>query len=214
MICYIYVLKCPFTLIVKYVGKTNNPQLRWNQHKSDSRTKICKLKSWIISLKRKNTLPIFEIIDTCNSNEWKTREMIWINKFKSDGIVLKNMTGGGDGATTLSDEMKSYLSKIKMGKKLNYSHPKRRIVSCYDFDGKLIEAFNFLNEAYLKYKYHNCNIISAIKRGRTAYGYQWRYGKVESIDSYRYYKPNNNKVSIALHSPVIEIDINGNHINR
>lgn len=214
MNCYIYILRCPFTLQVKYVGKTNNPRMRLKQHKSDSRTKICKLKSWIISLKKKGALPVLEIIETCNNDNWKDREMWWINKYKSEGVDLKNMTYGGDGATHLSDEFKLHLSKLNKGKKTYFIHPKRKIISSYDLSGKRVEVFQYVNEAYLKYKYNNSVIRGAIIRERTAYGFQWRYGSNEFIEAYKPYVPNPAAAAKARLTPILEINEQGAIIDR
>ncbi len=66
---YIYVLKHPDTLEIRYVG------------------------NWILSILKEGKRPIIELLETCQSDNWQEREQYWISKFPN----LINLTAGGDG---------------------------------------------------------------------------------------------------------------------
>lgn len=94
---YIYILKHPETLEIKYVGKTTNLKRRWHQHKSKKcleKTASKKLAAWTLKLLSNNLLPIMEVIEECEDN-WVEREKYWISFY---GIKsLCNLSEGGDG---------------------------------------------------------------------------------------------------------------------
>ena len=81
-IVYIYTLSCPITFVVKYVGKTTNVRLRYNQHVSDKR-QMSLVKSWIKSLKKTGLTPIMEVVDECNNDNWRLMESYWICQFRT-----------------------------------------------------------------------------------------------------------------------------------
>ncbi len=60
---YFYVLLCPETQAVKYVGRTVNPAQRIRQHISEAKAKNKnKRERWIVSLLRKNLKPEMKIV--------------------------------------------------------------------------------------------------------------------------------------------------------
>ena len=97
MTTYIYVLKCPITNKIKYVGKSNNPKARYRNHLKKAHNKGTYKRNWINSLKNKGLKPVFEIIDEVNVNEWKEKEKYYIKYYIDAGCVLVNNTNGGDG---------------------------------------------------------------------------------------------------------------------
>lgn len=94
---FIYVLKCPLSGEVRYVGKTNNPTRRYYGHLNNSRDKNTYKRNWINSLKRSCLKPIFEIVDEVDVKEWKMKEKCYIKYYRNKGCRLVNYTDGGDG---------------------------------------------------------------------------------------------------------------------
>lgn len=98
---FIYVLKDPTDLKVKYVGKTAlSINKRYSQHIHNWKRKsgrLNKLNSWIKSLANLNLLPIIEIIDEVSDDNWIEAERGYIRLFKAIGCNLKNCTLGGEG---------------------------------------------------------------------------------------------------------------------
>jgi hypothetical protein len=95
---YIYGLKDPFTGLIRYIGKTNNPKSRIKTHGTGIYLKS-KKNNWIKSLIKRNSYPVMEILETCNSSNVDKKEIEWIARFKDEWKLL-NMTSGGTGGTT------------------------------------------------------------------------------------------------------------------
>lgn len=93
---YIYGLKDPVSLEMRYVGKSNNPIKRLKHHIYNSKKYNRHCSSWIKSLLNNNLFPILEIIEECTLENWQEREIHWIGKF--DNLV--NHTKGGQGRTS------------------------------------------------------------------------------------------------------------------
>jgi len=96
---YIYILIDPTTNYIRYVGKTNNPKQRFQNHKNKGRDKNTHKRNWINQLRANNTNPIMEIIDEVPIDSWKYWEKFWIGYYKLIGCNLVNYTNGGDGLT-------------------------------------------------------------------------------------------------------------------
>lgn len=92
---YIYLLLDPRDRKIRYVGKADNPQLRFNRHIKDMATthKTC----WIKQLKKINLLPIMQIIDSVPKDNWQYWEKYYIAYYKSIGCELVNIADGGLG---------------------------------------------------------------------------------------------------------------------
>lgn len=96
---FIYILKCPVTQEIRYVGKTNNPEERLKNHLNSSRDKNTYKRNWLNKLKELKLKPIFEIIDEVPITEWHYWEKFYIKKYIDAGCILVNCTDGGDGLT-------------------------------------------------------------------------------------------------------------------
>ena len=96
---HIYVLICPLSKEVRYVGKSNDPQRRLKDHMIDFRTRLGEFKkvTWLRGLFEKKLKPEMEIIDTIDMNDWKYWEQWWIEYFKYLGFSLVNSKSGGNG---------------------------------------------------------------------------------------------------------------------
>jgi hypothetical protein len=87
----IYVLKCPKTKLVKYVGQTINFTSRKRAHLAGGKT--LRLMFWFNELKQQNLKPIFEIYLVCDDQKIKDKvEKRLILKLEKD---LLNARHGG-----------------------------------------------------------------------------------------------------------------------
>ena len=114
---YIYVLKHPVTLEVRYVGLTRFPVKRLNNEINYPHTKH--LRNWVNSLKIQGLNPSMEVIEeseegaVCDAAERK-----WIAEMKSRGCRLINFTNGGERGYKCSDEYRRAVSEGQRGKVL------------------------------------------------------------------------------------------------
>jgi hypothetical protein len=116
----IYVLKCPDTLRVRYVGWTINLINRMAVHryraKKTPRKTYCE--KWINSLLRQGKKPIMDVVER-SSGPWQECERKWIKYFRDAGEPLTNLTDGGEGCIGYrqTEEAKEKVSKANTGRK-------------------------------------------------------------------------------------------------
>lgn len=91
---YIYTLSHPFSIDVRYVGCTSNPERRLINHIQlvDYGSTDCK--KWVKSLLMEGLEPLLTILECCGDN-WQDREVYWISSFIKKGSNLCNQTIGG-----------------------------------------------------------------------------------------------------------------------
>ena len=90
MFHFVYELTDPRTDDVVYVGITNNPNLRFQAHLSDTETNDKKGK-WIEQLREECFEPRMKILEIVETREEAfEREKYWIQKYAQQGIVLTN----------------------------------------------------------------------------------------------------------------------------
>lgn len=90
---FIYTLTDPKTGLVRYVGKSNNPQKRVLRHIREAITRLDRKdhkNNWVRSLLNENNKPILEIIDEVPKNDWQQWEIYWHNQLKEWGFELTN----------------------------------------------------------------------------------------------------------------------------
>lgn len=130
---YIYVLIDPTNEMVRYVGKSDNIDIRLKEHIRKVKIANTHKNNWILSLLKNDLKPIIKIIDVVDILEWKFWECFWIDMFKTWGFDLTNTANGGGGGNlgaevnlkiskklkgrVISDETKEKLKKIKLGSK-------------------------------------------------------------------------------------------------
>lgn len=162
---YIYSLVCPLDGKVKYIGKSNNPYLRFKKHKSlsDKNTGDNILKNeWIRSLLSVGETPILNILEEVDITEWKIKEKFYIKKYKDLGEIF-NICGGGNGPT--------FGNSGSFGQGLN--DRKVRVV-CLTKEGEYVRTFDSVTEGrnFIGGKrIHNV----LIGKRKTSGGYIWIY---------------------------------------
>jgi len=90
MTTFIYILICPFDGLVKYVGKSNDPNKRVKDHMLDFRCMDLNKAVWIRKMKSNKMKPEMIVIDEVSSFDWKYWEQWWCIYFKSLGFKLFN----------------------------------------------------------------------------------------------------------------------------
>ena len=131
---FIYALKDPRTNIIRYVGKANDPYVRYGHHLIKCRDKNTHKRNWINNLKNNNLKPILEILEEVPIDKWKEYEKMYIKKYLDEGCDLMNYTDGGDGATFANS---TTFKKGDGAKK----------VVMMDKDGKYIKTFDMISDA-------------------------------------------------------------------
>lgn len=94
MFTYIYALLDPRVEEVRYVGKSDDPDLRYIQHLSDSGG-TWKAR-WVRYLKTKGLRPVLKILEEVREEEWEEAERRWISYYRENGCSLTNLTDGGN----------------------------------------------------------------------------------------------------------------------
>lgn len=96
---FIYALIDPNTQQIRYIGKSNNPQKRLEQHFKE---KVHTYKTmWLKSLEGKGQTPEILILEEVLVSQWQEREIHWIAFYREQGLDLANGTDGGDGVSGL-----------------------------------------------------------------------------------------------------------------
>ena len=118
-----YIYKISNTINQKlYIGKTNNPKYRWYKHKLISKDTFNKYKKYPIHFalaKYDYSNFTFEVIDQSeNEVDILKQEIYYISYFKSLGMILYNITDGGEGVSghIPSKETRDKISKANKGK--------------------------------------------------------------------------------------------------
>jgi len=91
---YIYCLKDPRDLSVRYVGKTVDLERRYCDHMRNNDPNKAK-RDWIQELKRAGKEPIMSVLELCNPEDWPEREKFWISYGIKAGWGLTNIASGG-----------------------------------------------------------------------------------------------------------------------
>lgn len=193
-IAYIYVLKDPITLEVRYVGKTVKPKNRLLNHISEAKnSKYHNHRlAWIRSLLMIEEMPIFEVVKICKLSEFKKYEKFYIEKY--DFSILTNSDKSGQGNI---NRKKDVIDRIK--KKMS------REVYVYDLNGEFLKKFCSVREASRRLSISHASIsrcCNGIWKHTSGYIFKYDKCEVSSIEN-----PN------AVKKRVGEI-INGKIINE
>jgi group I intron endonuclease len=106
------------TNVVRYIGKTKNSiSYRLKQHIRESMLmqkkglKATRKQNWIIEQLTLGNVPTITQLEIVEENNWKEREMYWIQFYKNLGNDLTNLTDGGDGNNNQKQSAESNLKR-------------------------------------------------------------------------------------------------------
>jgi hypothetical protein len=98
-ITYIYGLVDPDSGMVRYVGKSDEPKVRYLRHIGTQELRADTHKArWLRELLAENKKPVLLVLACVPSLQWQNYERYWIAHLKPLGM-LTNTTDGGDGIT-------------------------------------------------------------------------------------------------------------------
>lgn len=168
----VYVLRCPFTTNVKYVGITKNSiEQRLERHLNYAKNanKNYLSQTWLRSLIEQDVVPFIQSIETnLTESDAKVVETWWIRYFKKKGITLKNTTKGGE-----------TMSPLAMQRAKEANEKQKLKVKQYSMDGKLVKIFNCISDAAedITGDRRTNGKLSQVCKGKRhfAYGFVWRY---------------------------------------
>lgn len=107
---------------IRYVGKSNNPKNRLYKHLTE-KSNIHKY-NWLKSIRKRGKMPIVEILEEVDLDDWEIHEIYWISQLRSWGFRLLNLTIGGEGGSEYkhTDSCKEVMRNKKLGKNLSNEH--------------------------------------------------------------------------------------------
>lgn len=153
---FIYILKCPTSNDIRYVGQSIDPNVRYRRHICESKRNKNKghKYDWINSLLNNNLKPVLEIIKECDSENIDMWEKFYIKEF-AKLFDLTNCKEGGRSNNLLTDEIKNEI-KEKIRNTLKGRKPSANAaiafiayksikIDCYK-NGQLVGSFNSLKE--------------------------------------------------------------------
>lgn len=92
---FIYLLRDPRDNQIRYVGKTDDPQTRYNNHLNEKSR--CARVQWIRELRSLGLQPTLDIVEELADDDiWEDREILWIRHYRDMGCNLTNGTDGGE----------------------------------------------------------------------------------------------------------------------
>jgi hypothetical protein len=130
---FIYALLDPRTREIRYIGKADDPELRFKLHIIRSKDERNHKANWIRLLLAQGLKPILKIVDEVLRSEWQAAECAYVAFYRDDlGCDLANSTPGGDGfgkgkehprfgkpGKPMSDKARIALRQSRLGKPLS-----------------------------------------------------------------------------------------------
>lgn len=92
---YIYALCEPDTDRVRYIGKSDKPSRRFDEHVKRSKSDYPKDR-WIRKIARTGRIPKLEILQECSPDNWSLAEIAWIDCARVVLSDLLNVAPGGE----------------------------------------------------------------------------------------------------------------------
>ncbi len=176
-LCLIYVLICPLTYKVRYVGKTvKTLKDRFRDHLYDSNIRKVKThkSAWIRKLTNLGIKPYIHQIDSCSWDLSQDLEKKWIKFYKDLNIDLCNHTEGGEGMIGLK------FSEERLKKQIERLIKKE--VYCYSKKGEFIAKFVSIQEAARQTKSSAPKIVMCCKGRRKHHNdYIWSYVELKEF---------------------------------
>ena len=183
----IYVLVDPFSLKVRYVGRTRSSlSVRLGQHVSKARYNREKTHkaSWIKSLLKVNTKPYIRLL--CNVEGWTESHEIerrLISRYK-DRLLNHDDRGEGRVNHVVTQDQKVQTSITLKGRysRGEISNPASKEVHVYNLSGAYIRSYKHGKEAANELSITYSAIYKCTKGITKQYGgYQFSYEKVEKM---------------------------------
>lgn len=84
----VYALVDPDNQQVRYIGKAICPIKRYGQHLAGQSTNNKELEGWLSSLRKMHHTPLLHILEEVEEFQGDNVERIWINKYKSTGLLF------------------------------------------------------------------------------------------------------------------------------
>ena len=188
----IYVLEDPNTEQIRYVGKSNDPEKRLDNHLNPAKKHTTHKWNWLKKLKKNGQKPNLKIIDKVPIKEWQFWERYWIEQFRQWGFHLTNYMGGGQG-TTFANQTSFKKGHVPWNKGKNHSEnvkkkistslegnsckPKKKVVQL-DKQENVIEIYDSMTKAAKDTNSLISKICLCCKRKRKTHNnYKWKYEK-------------------------------------
>ena len=171
----VYVLKCPLTDFIRYVGITNNPKRRmYEQDRPNDNTNKFE---WVKSLKEKGLNPVMQVLESgLDRITACKKEIQYIAMFRALGFPLFNISNGGDAPPSQKGKRASIITT----QKLILNSPFKKPVYQYDKQGNLIAEFIGVREACRQTKIDHRSIAQVAGGSlirKTAGNFIWTYTK-------------------------------------
>jgi hypothetical protein len=96
---FIYGLVCPISNEIRYIGKSDNPRKRLQEHLDERRRNH--RGNWIQSLRAQGLAPTLIILEETDTDLWQECERWHIAAARAQGHRLTNQTNGGEGGGIL-----------------------------------------------------------------------------------------------------------------
>ena len=177
-IVYIYTLEHPETQEVRYVGKTDNPKRRLEEHYSDKRAAY--RGNWVKSLRKQGLRPVMKILEEATLETWENCEVYWIGQMRAWGFRLCNLENGGLGSAKYTPVLKKRISDaLKAAAAYNLGSSKA--CAKYTLCGKLVSLYKNKLLAAASVGVTSAAICYATKNEGGCAGFLWRNAVAESV---------------------------------
>lgn len=169
----VYILKCPITGAIKYVGVTNNIERRYIEHLS--RIEDNEKYRWIDSLKNNGLRPICDVIEETDTMLVAFMlEEEYIKSYRALGHPLLNVSDGGINPPSRKGYVYTQAEKEHL---IDCSTRKKRVAQL-DKDGNVVEWFKGVRDACRKTGIDHrsiAKVASGSTKRKTAGGFNWKY---------------------------------------
>lgn len=203
----IYCLVDPFTLKVRYIGRTRltlNERLQYHmgkvRHKIKKQESLSHVHNWINSCLKKGKQPIMRKL--CEVIGWKNSHAVergLITKYQHRLTNLDDR-GGGEPFKHVTEETKQKIKHaLRKKKESGWIHPScRKKIHVYLKDGSFYKTYNSLVDCSNELNVHVTSIIRvATFEHEQCKGYRFRYKKIPKLSPSTFSKGNKNSTTLT-----------------